>query len=320
MDYILEMFEMTIQLNNVRVLNNFTLQVKEGEFHAVIADSEFSLATILKILSGEYSNANNIGDLYVRGEIKKFNSISDSEKSGIGIIHQKPEFVEQMDISENIFLGTEIKKLGFVIERMNCFLESIKVLKEVGLNYKPTTKVRGMTTFEKQKLEMARLLAKKSSIWVLEDPSNILSDKEISNMVEILAMLKSKRITVIYLGHRLKDILKIADKVTIMREGKDLLTEDARSYFDEDIEMSLMVGKELSRSEFIDSFCSAYDISKREKDVLLLLLNGCSNREICLELFLSVNTIKTHISNIYQKTKMGNRIELANLILKFKKH
>ena len=292
------MKEITKQINNIRLLNNFTLQVKEGELHIVVVDSEVSISAIINLITGEYPFGSYSGDIKINGDIKSFYSIIDSERSGIGVVHQKPKFVEQMDICENIFLGSEFTSFGF-INYQKCFAESARVLRDFGLNYKPDINIHRINSAERQKIEMARLIIKKVNIWFMEDLTTVLAEKEIDGLLELLKYLKNKKITVIYLGHRLKEILQVSDRVTIMRDGRTLFTEEAKNFFDEDINMSMMIGKELSRNDLVDSFCSAFEISKREKEVLLLLVNGSSNREICLKLLISINTIKTHISNIY---------------------
>ncbi len=317
--YFFEMKEVTKQLDNVRVLNNFSLQVKKGEIHAVIADNEVSISAVIKIASGEYPYGSYSGDIFIDGDIKYFHSVRDSEKSGIGIIYQKPNFVSQMDISENIHLGSEYSHAG-IIDRKKCDKDTVRILKELNQEFDPRMKMYMLRTSDCQKIEIARCVLKKMDIWILEDLVAALTEKEIDNLLELLLSIKDRGITIIYLGHRLKDIVGIADRFTLMREGKTIYMEEAKNYLDdEDVGINLLIGKELSQNGFIDPFCQSYEISKREKEVLQKLIEGYSNKEICEKLFISLNTLKTHIGNIYQKTSMNNRKELASLILKMKR-
>lgn len=318
--YFLEMKEITKVNNNIRVLNNFNLCVEEGEFHTVVADNEASIEAIIKILMGEIPSSNYIGDIFIDGKKENFNSIKDSEKAKIAIIHQKPKFVPEMTIWENVFLGSEFTKAGF-IDKKKCIAFAAKALEEVGLNLNPNLKLINLSTFEQHKIEMARAIVKSHKIWVLEDLVAVISEREIDELFELLKKIKNNyKITFIYVGHKLKEVLNITDTITFVRDGKTVFCEEAKNYYDDDAEMSMMLGKELTKNVFIDSFCESFNISKREKDILIMLLNGKNNREICAKLCISINTIKTHISNIYQKTGVNNRVELLKLMLKFKEN
>jgi len=311
------MKEITKLVNNIRVLNNFSLFIKEGETHTVITDSEASMFAIIKILTGDFPSSSYIGDILINRKKEIFNSIKDSEKAGIGVVRQKPRFVPEMKIWENIFLGSELTHMGF-IDYKKCLTEAFKALKKVGLDIDANVKIENLTTFQHQKIEMARLIIKKIKIWVFEDLVAVLTDREIDELLELLKTVKNNELTFIYIGHKLKEILQVSDMITFVRDGKAIFTEEAKNYYDDDAEMSMMIGKELAKNIFIDSFCETYNISRREKEVLVMLLNGKNNREICSKLCLSINTIKTHISNIYQKTGVNNRVELLKLMLKYR--
>ncbi len=314
-DFLLEVKEVTKLVNNIRVLNNFSLCIKKGETHTIITDSEASMSAIIKILSGEYPASSYIGDILINGRKEVFNSIRDSERASIGIVRQKPSFVPEMKIYENIFLGSEITKSGF-IDNKRCLAEASSALEKVELDVDANIKIENLTTFQCQRIEMARLIIKKLKIWVFEDLIAVLTEREIDELLEFLKKLKNGELTFIYIGHKLKEILQVSDTITFVRDGRTIFTEDSKNYYDDDAEMSMMIGKELTKNVFIDSFCDSYNISKREKEVLIMLLNGRNNREICSKLCLSINTIKTHISNIYQKTRVNNRVELLKLMLK----
>jgi D-xylose transport system ATP-binding protein len=314
--FIFEMKDITKQVSGIRVLNNFSIKIKEGETHIIVAESEAGISTIINILTGEYPAGSYYGELIVNDEIKNFHSLGDSEKEGIGVVHQKPRFVEQMNIYENIFLGKEFTHFG-IIDNRRCYRETVSVLKDVGLSYNPETRISRLNTSERQKIEFARLIEKKAAIIFLEDITTTITEREIDSLLDLLKLLKEKNFTIVYTGHRIKEVLRVSDRVTVMRDGKAIFTENAENFFDEE---ASPISLDAIKNGFIDHFCNSFDISKREKEVLKLLINGNSSREICLKLFISINTIKTHISNIYQKTGVNNRVELANLILKTKRY
>jgi putative multiple sugar transport system ATP-binding protein len=315
----MEMKEITKQVSDIRVLNNFSIQIKESEIHAVITDNEAGKSSLIKILSGEYPYGTYSGDIFINGDKKIFYSIKDSEASGIGVIYQKPFSVDHMSIAENILLGSEYSFLGF-INKKRCIDETKKILKEMKLDFYPDTKMFELNSFFRQKIEIAKCLLKEKKLWILDDLIAILNEKEADSLLELLEYYKKSGITIIYIGPRIKDVLRIVNTVTAMKDGKSLLTEDAKNYVDSDIRISLLINNELSKMESIDSFCNHFYISKREKDVLLKLIEGKSYKDICEILFLSMNTIKTHINSIYQKVNAKNKQELINEILKFIKH
>ncbi len=320
-NYLLEMKEITKIVNDIRILNNFNLYVNENEFHTIIVDNEMSISGIIKILQGEYPSSSYVGDIFIFGKKEIFNNIKDSERAGIGVIHQKPKFVSEMTIWENVFLGSEYTKFGFIDTR-KCIYFTKKALLDVNLKLEAGTKVQNLSTFEKYKLEIARAIVKNLKILVLEDLIAFLSEREVDELFDLIRRVKDLyNITFIYVGHKLKEVLNISDMLTFVRDGKTIFSEEAKNYYyDDDAEMSMMLGKELDKNMFIDNFCEKFNISKREKDILILLLNGKNNREICSKLCISINTIKTHISKIYEKTNVKNRVELLKLILKFKEN
>ncbi len=174
-----------------------------------------------------------------------------------------------------------------------------------------------LSLFERQKVAIGRNLIKNSDIWVLEDVISVLTEEEIDSLLDLLQEYRSQGKTIVYISHRLKDILRIADTVTIMQNGKDKVTEATKNYTEDDLRMSLLIKDELPKYGSLDSFCANYGISRRENQVLLLLMDGKSYKDICDQLFLSLNTVKKHISNIYQKIHVNGKRVLLNAILAF---
>ncbi|HCM27610.1 MAG: hypothetical protein A2Z99_14455 [Treponema sp. GWB1_62_6] len=316
---ILEMREITKQTNDIRVLNAFSLQVKQGDIHAVVSDNHESISAMIKVLCGIYPHESYSGDILINGNRKIFNSIKDSEEAGIGVIYQKPFFCKSMSITQNLFLGNEYNRFGF-IDQKRCQKEAERIIADLNLDFKKRGRIFELSLFEKQKLAIGRNLIKNSGIWVLEDIISVLTEEEIDDLLDLLQAYGNKGITIVYVGHRLKDILRIADTVTVMQNGKDKLSEAAKNYMEDDLRISMIIKNELPKYGSLDSFCANYDISRRENEVLLLLIDGKSYKEICDQLFLSLNTVKKHVSNIYQKIKVNSKRELLNAILKYIKN
>lgn len=245
-EYILEMKNITKEFPGVKALDNVTFRVKKGEIHALCGENGAGKSTLMKVLSGVYPSGTYTGEVIVKGVTQNFSGIKDSEKAGIAIIYQELALVKQMSVCENIFLGNEkVKKSGF-INWDQSYVESQKVLNEVRLNINPNTKVLNLGIGQQQLVEIAKAIAKKAEILILDEPSAALTESETENLLQILKELKSKGVTCIYISHKLSEVFEIADSITILRDGKSIGTEPL-SEMTENKVIALMVGREITQ-------------------------------------------------------------------------
>ncbi|MHB8063620.1 MAG: xylose ABC transporter ATP-binding protein [Ruminiclostridium sp.] len=245
-EYILEMKDITKEFPGVKALDNVTFKVKRGEIHALCGENGAGKSTLMKVLSGVYPSGTYTGEITLKGQPQSYAGIKDSEKAGVAIIYQELALVKTMSICENIFLGNEKLKKSGLIDWDETYSETQKVLKEVSLNINPNTKVRSLGVGQQQLVEIAKAIAKKAEVLILDEPSAALTESETENLLQILKELKSKGVTCIYISHKLNEVFEIADNITILRDGKAICTE-AKCDMTENKVIATMVGRELTQ-------------------------------------------------------------------------
>ena len=242
-EYILEMKAVSKEFPGVRALDDVTFNVAPGEIHALVGENGAGKSTLMKILSGVYPAGTYSGSIFVDGEEKNFRSIKESERAGIAIIYQELALVKELSIVENIFLGDEIASHG-VINWDESARRAVEATSRIGLNVNPTLPISYLGVGEQQLVAIAKTLSKKAKIIVLDEPTAALSGGESERLLEILRRLRTEGVTCIYISHRLKEVFEIADRITILRDGKTIGTRDKKD-LDENKLISLMVGREI---------------------------------------------------------------------------
>jgi ABC-type sugar transport system ATPase subunit len=244
-DDILEMRNITKEFPGVRALENVTFQVRRGEVHALVGENGAGKSTLMKILSGFYPHGSYSGDIVVDGKVQRFSRIRDSEEAGVAIIYQELALVKQMTIAENIFLGSELLKSKGIVDWNRTYQETSRVLKEVGLRLSPATRVIDLGVGSQQLVEIAKAISKKARLLILDEPTAALTESEAENLLRLLDEFRKKGVTSIYISHRLREVTRIADRITVLRDGKTVTTEDKANMPEERMIRS-MVGRELT--------------------------------------------------------------------------
>lgn len=244
-EYILEMKNITKEFPGVKALDNVNFRVKRGEIHALVGENGAGKSTLMKILSGVHPFGTYDGDILINGEKKEFHGIKESEESGIAIIYQELALIKHMSICDNIFLGNEIMSNG-TIDWEESFVQTNKILKEVKLNINPSTKIINLGIGQQQLIEVAKAIAKKTDLLILDEPTSALTEAETENLLNLLKEFREKGVTCIYISHKLNEVFQIADSITVLRDGKTITTKDAED-LDEDKLITLMVGRELTQ-------------------------------------------------------------------------
>jgi putative multiple sugar transport system ATP-binding protein len=242
---ILEMKNITKEFPGVKALNNVSFRVKEGEIHCLVGENGAGKSTLMKVLSGVYPYGSYSGDILFGGEVQKFNSIRDSEKAGIAIIYQELALVPEMTVYENIFLANEIRK-GFFVDWNETIKRAGEMLKKVRLNVNPEAKVMELGVGKQQLVEIAKALSKDVKLLILDEPTSALNEDDCENLFSLLRDLKNHGVTCILISHKLKEVIELADSVTVLRDGQTICTLDAKK--GEVSEVALiknMVGREL---------------------------------------------------------------------------
>ena len=236
----------TKRFTGVIALQDVNLVVQTGEIHAICGENGAGKSTLMKVLSGVHPHGTYEGTITFEGRELVFDSIRDSEKQGIIIIHQELALVPLMSIAENIFLGNEQAK-GGVIDPETTHRRTVELLKKVGLRESPDQLITNLGVGKQQLIEIAKALSKKVKLLILDEPTASLNENESQALLDLLTEFKAQGMTMIMISHKLNEIARIADSVTVLRDGSTVATMDCRdSPIDEDVIIRHMVGREMA--------------------------------------------------------------------------
>jgi len=242
---ILEMRSITKEFPGVRALDDVTFSVRKGEIHCLVGENGAGKSTLMKVLSGVHPYGSYLGDIFVEGELQKFNGIRESEEAGIAIIYQELALIPELSVYENIFLGNEVVN-GIVIDTNEAITQAVEILNKVGLDANPLTKIKNLGVGQQQLVEIAKALKKKVKILIFDEPTAALNENDSDNLLNLIRGLKAQGVTCILISHKLREVLAIADEVTVLRDGKTVVTLDAhKDEVNEPILIKHMVGRSI---------------------------------------------------------------------------
>ncbi len=245
-DVVLEMRGITKRFSGVTALDGVDLSVEDDEIHALVGENGAGKSTLMNVLSGVFPHSEYEGQILFQGQEVSFNDIKDSERVGIVIIHQELALIPHLSIAENIFLGNEQASSG-VINWNRTVSRSHELLKKVGLDEHPNTLVRNIGVGKQQLVEIAKALAKDVKLLILDEPTAALNDEESNRLLDLLEDLKSHGVTSILISHKLNEVERISDRITVIRDGKNVETlTRGRDAFHEDRIIKGMVGREIT--------------------------------------------------------------------------
>ena len=244
MTTLLEMRGISKLFPGVRALDHVNLSVESGEIHAICGENGAGKSTLMKVLSGVYPHGSYEGDIVYDGETLAMKSITDSEAKGIIIIHQELALVPLLSIAENLFLGNEVAKAG-VINWPLAFQKTSALLQKVGLNEAPTTIVGKLGVGKQQLIEIAKALAKDVRLLILDEPTAALQENDSQKLLDLMLELKAQGVTQIIISHKLNEIGRVADRITIIRDGSTVSTLN-RAEISEDRIIRDMVGRDMA--------------------------------------------------------------------------
>jgi len=222
-DHILEMRNIVKEFSGIRALDDVNLKIERGEIHALCGENGAGKSTLMNVLSGLYSHGNYEGDIIYDGEVCKFKDLKDSENKGIVIIHQELALSPYLSVKENIFLGNEQAKYG-IIDWDLTEKKTANLLKTVGLKVDPNTLVSQIGVGQQQLVEIAKAFSKSVQLLILDEPTAALNEEESANLLELIKEFRRQGITSIIISHKLNEIVNVADRITILRDGKTIET------------------------------------------------------------------------------------------------
>lgn len=244
--YQLEMKNISKSFPGVKALDNVSLSVRPGAVHALMGENGAGKSTLMKCLFGIYSL--DEGEIILDGQPTSLKDSNDALHKGIAMIHQELQPILDMTVAENIYLGNYPLKGNPLFkhvdhEKMNH--DTVQVLKQVGLNVEPTTPLRNLSVSQMQSVEIAKAVSHKARVIIMDEPTSSLTSQEVESLFEIISKLRADGVAIIYISHKMDEILRISDDITIMRDGKKVGTWPALEMTIESI-ISNMVGRELN--------------------------------------------------------------------------
>nr|WP_309116496.1 multiple monosaccharide ABC transporter ATP-binding protein [Saccharothrix sp.] len=233
----------TKRFGAVTALHDVTFAVRRGEIHAVCGENGAGKSTLMKVLSGVHPHGSYEGGIFFDGEECRFSSVRDSERRGVVIIHQELALCAQLSIAENLFLGNEQATRGFIDwNRTNH--AAAELLARVGLRENPTTPIADLGVGKQQLVEIAKALSKEVSLLILDEPTAALNDDDSAHLLDLLRELRDQGITCVIISHKLNEVMDIADRITVIRDGRTVGTMDVADATEDRI-ISGMVGRDL---------------------------------------------------------------------------
>jgi putative multiple sugar transport system ATP-binding protein len=246
MTVIMEMRGISKSFPGVKALKDVNLAVQAGEIHAICGENGAGKSTLMKVLSGVYPHGSYEGEIIYQGAERRFSTIADSEHLGIIIIHQELALVPLLSIAENIFLGNEPAAFG-VIDWGVAFARTRELLAKVGLKESPNALITNLGVGKQQLVEIAKALAKKVRLLILDEPTASLNESDSDALLDLLLEFKSQGIASILISHKLNELAKVADSITVLRDGTTVETIDCRTeQISEGRIIKSMVGREMS--------------------------------------------------------------------------
>ncbi|MBZ9607978.1 sugar ABC transporter ATP-binding protein [Clostridium estertheticum] len=240
---LLQMKNVSKAFPGVKALEDVSLEAYSGEVLALLGENGAGKSTLMKILSGVYHK--DTGSIIIQGSEVDIKGIKDAEKHGIAIIHQELSLLPNLSIWENIFLGNE----GFngITRRINKkeLKEKSKILlNDIGFNIDVDTLVKDLNVGERQLIEIAKALSKNSTVIIMDEPTTALTDVETDNLFKVITKLKSENMCIVYISHRMDEIFRICDMITVLRDGKHIGEVKTKDITKDDL-ISMMVGRKL---------------------------------------------------------------------------
>jgi len=245
---ILRMRGISKSFPGVKALSDVDIEVHRGEIHAICGENGAGKSTLMKVLSGVYPHGDYQGDITFEGEPCRFSGIRDSEHRGIVIIHQELALVPMLSIAENIFLGNEQTSASLfgrgMIDWNRTNAAAGELLRRVGLYENPVTPVIELGVGKQQLVEIAKALSKQVKLLILDEPTAALNDEDSAHLLGLLRGLRDEGITCVIISHKLNEVLAVADRVTVLRDGRTITSLPAEGLTEEKI-ISGMVGRDM---------------------------------------------------------------------------
>jgi len=249
----------------VVALDEIDLEIRKGEVHALVGENGAGKSTLIKLVVGAYKR--DSGEIYFDEQKVEFTSPAQAFQSGLSVIYQENSLIPQLTVIQNIFLGVEYFTSLGILDENKIFQQYLTITKQLGFELPPYEKIRNLGVAEQKLVEILKALIHKAKFIIMDEPTASLSENEIEHLFRIIAELKSKGISVLYITHLLGEVFKIADRITVLRDGKKINTVPVRDV-DRDKVITMMVGESLK-----NAYTSSYLERKKSEKVVLKVEN-----------------------------------------------
>ncbi|MFF2481450.1 sugar ABC transporter ATP-binding protein [Paenibacillus sp. NPDC058071] len=240
---VLEMRNISKSFFNVKALQAVDLDLRKGEVHALVGENGAGKSTLMKILAGIYQP--DEGEIWLNGELVALSSPTVSQRHGISIIHQELNLIPYMTVAENIFLGRERKRLGLFSNIGEMIRETEKLIARFELDLNPRALVSSLSIGERQIVEIAKAISMNAEILIMDEPTAVLEEREAQKLFDLIQQFKSEGVSIIYISHRLNELKRFCDRITVLRDGGYVCTSPIEGLSEKEI-ANLMVGRELN--------------------------------------------------------------------------
>lgn len=253
---VLEMTGIKKSFSGIYALSGIDFSLELGEVHALLGENGAGKSTLIKVLGGIYQPDD--GKIKINGTEVKINNVPEARKNGIGIIHQEIVLVPYLTVAQNLFLGREIVKNG-VVDRKETNRRAEEMISSLGVNISAEAVVESLTIAQQQMVEIVKAVSFNGKIIVMDEPTSSLSQEEVEQLFKIIARLKEKQVSIIYISHRMEELFRISDRVTVIRDGAYVGTRRTSETNPGEL-VAMMVGRDLE-SFYTRDF---QDLSKQE--------------------------------------------------------
>ena len=241
---ILRAQHLTKRFGGVTALREVGFELNAGEIHALCGENGAGKSTLIKVLSGGYPHGSYEGRLEVDGQEARFRSTRDAAAAGIAVIHQELAFIDEMSVADNLFLGQELTRWGCWVDSAAARRRAAEVLSTFSVPLDPDAKMGDLGMGQKQLVEIVKALARDSRMLILDEPTAALAQHEVEVLLRILGELRARGIACIYISHRLSEVFRIADRITVLRDGATVVTLPTPKA-DEATVVRYMVGRDI---------------------------------------------------------------------------
>ena len=242
-EVLLKMEDITKTFPGVKALDHVSLEVQKGTVHALMGENGAGKSTLMKCLFGIYNKDD--GHIYLEGKEVNFKSSKEALENGVAMVHQELNQALKRSVMDNIWLGRYPTIAGIAVNERKMYKDTMAVFEELGINVDPHRIMSTMPVSQRQMVEIAKAVADNSKVIVFDEPTSSLTEEEVEHLFRIINMLRDRGVAIIYISHKMAEIKRISDYITIMRDGQWVATEPAEKLEMNDI-IRLMVGRELT--------------------------------------------------------------------------